>query len=262
MQRFAAPESQRLSAMCCGAAAGGFMTRKLRTRKGTALRALNARCAGLMSMVGLAIILSASISLASSQEQPKKVTQDPAKTSYAALLERAKKSDTTVDFKELRFAYTETPEYSPYGGDRDARQKMFTSLRAKEYEQALEPAEKILAKNFVELNAHFVGFVANRELGRADKAAFHKFMFDGLMKSITGSGDGKTPQTAFVVISTDEEYVVLNFLGLRPTGQSLINQNGHSYDRMASNDPKTNETVVYFFNIDKPFNWLGQSLKK
>jgi hypothetical protein len=139
---------------------------------------------------------------------------------------------------------------------------MFAALKAKEYEQALAPAEQILAKNFVELNAHFVAYVANRELVRTEKATFHKFMFDGLMKSITGSGDGKSAETAFVVISTDEEYVVLNFLGLRPAGQSLINQNGHSYDRMAANDSRANEAVVYFFNIDKPFNWLGQSLKK
>jgi hypothetical protein len=139
---------------------------------------------------------------------------------------------------------------------------MFAALNAKEYEQSLEPAGKILAKNYVDLNAHFVSYVANRELGRTERATFHKFMFDGLMKSITGHGDGKTPETAFVVISTDEEYVLFNFLGLRPAGQSLVNQDGHSYDRMAANDPKTNESLVYFFNIDKPFNWLSQSLKK
>jgi hypothetical protein len=27
-------------------------------------------------------------------------------------------------------------------------------------------------------------------------------------------------------------------------------------------DSKTNDTIIYFFNIDKPFNWLGNSLKK
>jgi hypothetical protein len=72
----------------------------------------------------------------------------------------------------------------------------------------------------------------------------------------------RQPYSVFVVISTDEEYVLLNFLGLGPTGQSLITQNNHSFDRMTALNPKTNETVVYFFNIDKPFNWLGQSLKK
>lgn len=213
--------------------------------------------AGFMSLV-----LSAAVGLASTQNQPKKSSQDAPTPKYAALLERVKKSDATVDFKELRMAYTETPDYSPYGGDRDMRQKMFAALNAKEFDQAVESAEKILAKDCVEINAHFVSYVAHRELGRAEKAAFHKFIFDGLVKSITGSGDGQTTETAFVVISTDEEYALFNVLGLRAADQALVSQNGHSFDRMTANNPKTNETVVYFFNIDKPFNWLSQSLKK
>lgn len=209
----------------------------------------------------LILVLSATAGAAAIQE-PKKPAQDSPKSSYKELLARVKKSDSTVDFKELRLAYADTSEYNPYGNDRDTRQKMFAALKAKEFQQAVESAEKILANNFVEINAHFAAFVGNRELGHADKATFHKFMFDGLIKSITGSGDGHSPETAFIVISTDEEYVLFNYLGLRPAGQSLITQNGHSFDRMTANNPKTNETTVYFFNIDKPFNWLGQSLKK
>ena len=41
----------------------------------------------------------------------------------------------------------------------------------------------------------------------------------------------------------------------------MINEKGHSYDKMKAVDPKTNETVVYYFNIDKRFNWLENSLK-
>ncbi|MFS8084231.1 MAG: DUF4919 domain-containing protein [Acidobacteriota bacterium] len=207
----------------------------------------------------LIVILSGLVAVASVQG-PK--PRDPLKPAYAALLERVKQGDRTVDFKDLRMTYTETSEYNPYGGDRDTRQQMFASLKVKEYATAVESAEKMLAKNFVDLNAHFGAYVGNRELGHADKATFHKFIFDGLIKSITASGDGQSPDTAFVVIATDEEYVLFNYLGLRPGGQSLITQNGHSFDRMTASNPKTNETVVYFFNIDKPFNWLGQSLKK
>ena len=215
----------------------------------------------LTSAVFILVLLSA-VALSSTQDPPKNSAQDSARRSFAALLERAKKSDATLDFKELRMAYTETADYSPYGGDRETRKRMFAALNAREFDAAVESAEKILAKNFVEINAHFVAYVAHRESGRAEKATFHKFMFDGLVKSITGSGDGKTAETAYVVITTDEEYTLFNILGLRPAGQSLITQNGHSFDRMTATNPKTNETVVYFFNIDKPFNWLGQSLKQ
>ncbi len=208
------------------------------------------------------LVLVSVVAFSSTQDPPKNPAQESSKRSFAVLLDRAKKSDPTLDFKELRMAYTDTTDYSPYGGDRETRQKMFAALNAKEFDSAVESAEKILAKNFVEINAHFVAYVAHRESGRTEKSTFHKFMFDGLVKSITGSGDGKTAETAFVVITTDEEYTLFNILGLRPAGQALITQDGHSFDRMTATNPKTSETVVYFFNIDKPFNWLGQSLKK
>jgi len=181
--------------------------------------------------------------------------------SYEGLLERVKKQDATVNFTELRMAYTETKDYSPYG-DSENRKAMFTALNAKDYEKALAASDKILASNYVDLNAHFVASVAHRQLGHADRSEFHKSIFKNLIQSIEGSGDGKTTKTAFVVISTDEEYVWFNYKGLKVTGQALINDSGHSFDKMTATDPETGETVTTFFNIDKPFNWLGNTLKQ
>jgi hypothetical protein len=185
---------------------------------------------------------------------------DP-KVSYVALLERVKKQDPAVDFKELRIAYTETKEYSPYAGDRESRKAMFAALKAEEYENALGLSDKILASNYLDMNAHFVAYAANNHLGRAEKSDYHKYVFQNLVKSVRDSGDGKTMETAFFVISTDEEYVLFNFLGLRPAGQALVEDKGHHYDKMSALDPKTEQSSTYFFNIDKPFNWLGNSLK-
>ena len=190
------------------------------------------------------------------------MAQEPVqKTTYDTLLERVKKSDQTVDFKELRMVYTGTAKYNPYGGDREKRKSMFEALNTEQFDKALADASAILDSNYLDLNAHFVALVSNRELGNANKAAYHRFVFTGLLDSIKNSGDGKTPETAFVVISTDEEYVLFNFMELRVQDQSLIKEKGHNFDRMTALDPKNNETVVYYFNIDKPFGWLGKSLK-
>lgn len=188
--------------------------------------------------------------------------QPEGKASYESLLERVKKGDQTVDFKALRLAYTETAAYSPYGGNPEARQAMFAALRTKEYEKVLNNAEAILEKNYVDINGHFGCFVAHRGLGHEDKARYHKFVFDGLLNSIRNSGDGKAMETAMVVISTDEEYAFFNWMGLRPSGQALTKENGHNYDRMTVVDPKTDQALTYFFNIDKPITWLDKTLKK
>jgi hypothetical protein len=50
-------------------------------------------------------------------------------------------------------------------------------------------------------------------------------------------------------------------MGLRPSGQALIEDKGHHYDKMTAIDPKTEQSSTFYFNIDKPFNWLGNSLK-
>jgi hypothetical protein len=215
-----------------------------------------------ISWIFLIAMLASSASSLNAQPKPSP-TPTPAQDahSFADLLQRAKNADATLDFKGLRFAYTATKEYNPYRSSRDDRTKMFAALHANQYEQARDLAETILAQNFIDLNGQFGAFIANRELGNAEKASLHKFLFEGLVRSVESSGDGKTPETAFIVISVDEEYVLLNWLGLRATGQSLVNQNGHSYDLMKAVNTKTNETVSYYFNIDKPFNWLGKSLK-
>src|SRR5437667_11157702 len=92
----------------------------------------------------LSMLLVAAFGLASAQDQPKKPQDLPAQK-YAALLDRAKKSDATLDFKELRMAYTETADYSPYGGDRETRKQMFAPLNAKELEPPMAAAAQILA---------------------------------------------------------------------------------------------------------------------
>ncbi|HZT60642.1 MAG TPA: DUF4919 domain-containing protein [Pyrinomonadaceae bacterium] len=180
---------------------------------------------------------------------------------YDALLKRVKDGDKTVDFKELRMAYADSSHYSPYGGDGDAQKAMFAALNDEKWDEALKQSAKILEENYVDINAHVVADIANRSKGDTEKADFHNFVAKGLIHSITDSGDGKSTDKAFVVISTDEEYTLLNLLGLRPTGQALIKEKGHSFDKLNAVDPKTNDKYEFYFNIDKPFGWLGNSLK-
>ena len=184
------------------------------------------------------------------------------KAKYEALLERVKASDTTVSFKDLRMAYTESAGYAPYGGNSEARKTMIAALNEKNYDKAREYAEGILQKNYVDITAHIVASAAYRELKNADRAKYHQAIVEGLAQSIMKSGDGKSLETAFVVISTDEEYALFNLLGMKAVGQALVHDKGHSYDRMEAIDRKTEAKATFFFNIDIPFNWLANSIKK
>ena len=175
---------------------------------------------------------------------------------YAVLLASLKAGKTDIDYARLRLSYMDSPEYKQAKDTTDAEKAMAKALNAKDYPAALTQAETVLASNYVNIDAHFVAYVANREMGATDRAQFHHTVFLGLIDSIRSSGDGKSPATAWVVISVDEEYAVLQVLGFTSSGQSLLQQNGHSYDVMkAKNDAGTEQT--FFFNVDIPFQHYG-----
>jgi Domain of unknown function (DUF4919) len=183
------------------------------------------------------------------------------KSTYESLLERVKKSDPTVDFAALRLAYADNPPKGSADTDSDTSKSMFASLRDKKYDKAIEYAEQILKGNYVDINAHMIAAIAYKEKKDAEKEKYHRYVAEGLVKSIINSGDGKSQETAFTVISTGEEYVILRVFGLMPGAQSLLEANGHHYDRLDALDPKTNKTVTLYFNIDRPFGALEKLFK-
>jgi hypothetical protein len=173
------------------------------------------------------------------------------KDSYQALLERVKAGDKTVDFGKLRLAYSETASGSDTRAQKEAMTK---ALRANNFAEAIKAADTVLAAEYVNMDAHLTESIAYRELKEAEQAEFHKSVYDHLIKSILDSGDGKAPETAYVVISVDEEYVVLKAIGILrlPISQGLMHKGGHSYDVLVIQDPTTNQRTTLYFNVDIP----------
>lgn len=181
----------------------------------------------------------------------------PSQAAYGELLARLKSGDLTVDFKQLRLAWVDSPEYQQ-AKDTDAQKKaMVAAINSRHFDEALTNAETVLANEYVNIDAHFAEYIANSELHHDDIAMFHKAVVNGLLKSIMDSGDGKSPNTAFVVINTHEEYALLRFMRLMPKQQGLIHSGGHAYDKMDVTNPKTGESQTVYFNIDISMKHFG-----
>lgn len=187
-------------------------------------------------------------------------SQQAGQPSYESLLEKVKKSDPAADFAALRYAHFD--KEGDVGTDRDISREMFAAFRDKKYEKAIEQAQKILKSNFVSIDAHMVLAASYKDKNEPEKAKFHHYVASGLIKSILNSGDGKSMETAFVVISTDEEYVILRILGLMSGSQSLLSKDGHHYDQLDAIDMETKKPVTLYFNIDRPFGALEKLFKK
>jgi hypothetical protein len=176
-----------------------------------------------------------------------------AKSQYDVLVERVKNADPAVDFKELRIAYTKTPQYDPNKND-TRKLEMLKALSNNDNLKAIEYAKKVLADNYVNIRAHMTCATAYKMLGNEDKAKFHKHVFEGLISSIIYPGCGKSLETPFMVISVEEEYVILEVLELKLEKQELLTANGHHYDRLQVINPKTNMQLSLYFCVDILFN--------
>jgi hypothetical protein len=175
------------------------------------------------------------------------------KPAYESLLERVKKQDPQVDFTALRMAYADRPATHGGEGDSDLRKRLFPALGEKHYDEAIEIAAKVLVDNYLDIDAHIVSALAYQAKHDAEHEKLHNYVAEGLCRSVLASGDGKTLDTAYVVISVDEEYSILRVLGWHVKSQSLVSDGSHHYDQMDVVDPKTQQQASLYFNVDKPF---------
>ncbi len=74
------------------------------------------------------------------------------------------------------------------------------------------------------------------------------------------SGDGMTPETAFVVGGRiGAEYQILRFMGIKSNSQALLTIRGCSFDRLSGRDLDTDEPREVYFKLGSPgFDYRGE----
>jgi hypothetical protein len=167
---------------------------------------------------------------------------------YYPLLDSIKKGQSK-DFFTLRMAYTKTKIYDPYDAKIDGlRKQIKLNIEEKKFNEALEIAQGILGKRYIDIKTHLYCNDIYKQLGDSAKSSYHNDIYNGLLNSIYSSGDGKSPKTAFIVIEISEEYDLLNWLNLTQSEQYLTIKDGHSFDIIkAFNENRETELL---FNID------------
>lgn len=205
----------------------------------------------LLLLLGILIALCGTAAAASSSQAE----------NYSTLLAKIKNGDTNVNFRALRIAYTQTSQYNPYREDENMP-LMLQALNDQAYPTALEYAQKIYEKNFTDLDAHFAARMACGEMSDRKCYDDHHATLVKLIDSIMDSGDGATPESALQVITPREEYVILNVLRLETKQQKLQQIDDKAYDVFEVLDPQSNQTLVLYFDVTIPYNWLNESLKK
>jgi hypothetical protein len=188
---------------------------------------------------------------------PPAVAEGNNPSEYATLLASLKAGKTDIDYARLRLSYMDSPEYKASKDTSKSEKAMMEELNKKDFPAALKNAEIVLDSEYVNIDAHFVAFAANREMGAMESAEFHRAVFRGLIDSIRNSGDGKSTEKAWGVITVHEEYVLLRVLGFRLSEQSVMHKDGHSFDVMKVKNVDDGTEQTFYFNVDIPFKHYG-----
>ena len=184
-----------------------------------------------------------------------------AEPSYDDYVAQVKAGKIDIDYTGFRLAYAASSKYAPYDTIENVS-KLKKAYDAGDCPSAMAHAKEVFEINFVHMEAHKIAAFCLKKAGNEEEARREYAMFLGLFSSVLKSGDGKSPETALVVIAVDEEHIVLETAALTPVKQALVNHGGSAFDRFEVKWPGSDRTVTLFFNVDRPHAQLARTLQK
>lgn len=173
---------------------------------------------------------------------------------YPELLRRFQEADTTLTAEQLYYFYYGTatrPDYNPYRlSNYDGLKEAMSGDEITEegWMKAAQVVDEELESDPTNLRFHvYRQMVYSNLYGKESQEATdaHNQVIM-LFATITSSGNGKTPETAFHVISTTDEYGMMDMLGLSLKSQSLVERHGRSYDLMEFQENNYELESLYF----------------
>lgn len=174
---------------------------------------------------------------------------------YPELLRRFEAADTTLTVEQLHYFYYGTatrPDYSPYKtSNYDALHKALEkeNPEEKDWKEAAQVIDEQLKTDPTNIRFHLYKHIVYDNLYGPDSEktfdAYNQVVM--LLSAVTSTGDGRSKETAFHVISVTDEYGIMDVFGLSPKMQSLVHgDHGQSYDVMELEENEYGLESMYF----------------
>ncbi|MGV8947580.1 MAG: DUF4919 domain-containing protein [Lutibacter sp.] len=183
---------------------------------------------------------------------------------YPKLMSRLLAFDTTLskgDYRHLYYGYIFQKEYQPYwtSPDEENLVKFYRSKKVseKDYDLIIKLASHSISEFPFDLRQiNYMGYIYHLK-GDEEMAKRVIYRFHGILDAIMSSGDGKTCETGFHVISVSHEYVMLNMFQFQMKQQALIGD--CDYMDLVKNE--RNIDGIYF-NIKQLFDKNLENIKQ
>jgi hypothetical protein len=168
---------------------------------------------------------------------------------YLAMVDKAMTNPAAANWEDLRVIYTETSFYKPFGSLMLWPTFEEAAKAAAKDKMALPAFSDMYRQHYANYNAHALAMKVAAEtktpvidMARAQAA------FEGIADSIIASGDGKSQDKAYRIVTLEEEKLVAGFLDSRILSVQGIKVPGFTYDLVTMQDNKTKRQNNYYFN--------------
>ena len=205
------------------------------------------------------------VSLVDFDDVKKKTVDSNSVYFYPQLKKKILKADASItaeDYHYLYYGFVFQPNYVPSGTSN--QKKKFTELYLeKKYKEALAAGEKEIKRNPVDLDLLLKMSISCLEMGKDSLKRKYATLYYSILDVIYNSGDGKDLGSAYVVISVNHEYQILNDLGLKAISQQLITDCDLLNFRKRDQDKVKGRKKIkrLFFNVRMPLLSLSKSFK-
>lgn len=170
---------------------------------------------------------------------------------YGALIEKAESGEGEADYTALRLAYAQVPTYDPYSmHTRKLFDDAWKAFENKDCDTVIAKTDDLQKINYTMVPIHFMRGDCFEKAGDTKRSAREFAIGKGLAESELKSGDGKSIETAFHVVTLSEERFILTALEVNAPQQALLGANGHSYDQMTGTYTKTGKPATVYFLVD------------
>ncbi|GHN02276.1 DUF4919 domain-containing protein [Cytophagales bacterium WSM2-2] len=184
---------------------------------------------------------------------------------YSKLMSRLKSYDTTLtrdDYRHLYYGYVYDKNYQPYWRSPYEKELLpyyrSEKIDTKEYDHIIDLATKSINEFPFDIRQmNFLGYIYHLQGNEVMSKNMVRLLHE-IVEAILSTGDGKTCETGFHVISTSHEYAILNIFQLKFKSQSLVED---QCDHMELVTDGRNITGMYF-DIKKLFEKNREKYKK
>jgi len=163
------------------------------------------------------------------------------------------------DFDALRDAWGRRMDYRALCETSLPTPAWAEAEQAKDFAKAYDIAAKWLATCPVVERVHMWAYGDAKQIGDSARMDIHKRWYQGLIKSVLKTGDGKAPETAWKTISVAEEYAVLQYFGLMRGAQALV-MHPVMVDKLTAKPIAGGDPVDLYFNPELHFARLAREL--